>query len=585
MSILRLFSLVRPKSGEKLPEKRTSEGGAPIEPEQLQALLTQLELDVSLTMRLIRDTSAEARSKVRESISLTEDIKASSQGLCALSDTALKTSGDLVETARHLETSSAEIGQAAVGADKLLGVARRVSEDVSEEMISLADGVQSIADCAETIRAIARQTNLLAINASIEAVRAGGTGQGFSVVAQEIKRLADGVQQVTADIAAKIEALEDGVHHSVEKFAIVMNLLEQAGPLLYGISQAANIQTEEIRNAASQAAATANFADAVASNAASMQQLAEVVSYSTRLAGIATERTEATLDRLSARSMYYFREQMQVERRETDRFPVLLRGEYANKEGRWPVLITELSSGGATLSPVAAMLPGGQSGVLFIPTIDGIVANIVGASELECSVQFLDVAAPIEAAIVKLLNEARLRSKHSATMVEAFADAVGRLFDRGIKRGYVQVDDLVTQNYVLMPNTAPPQYATSASTFYDTYLQPIIDNHRHDFPDALFAIPLDRNSYAPVHLAEYSQPQRPNQIAWNDLNCRNRRVMVRSQTIRAARNRMKTNALLYVREMSDGSRAYCRLHCSPIFVADLLWGNLVCAIPMKETVL
>jgi methyl-accepting chemotaxis protein len=544
--------------------------------------MAQLEQDVSLTLRLIRDTSAEARAKVRESVHLTQEIKASSAGLTSLSDSALRTTSNLVETARGLEVSSSEIGQAAEGADSLLEVARTVSLDVGDDMAALTQTVNAIATSVDSIRSIARQTNLLAINAAIEAVRSGGVDQSFSAVAQEVRRLAEEVQRAIAEISLQINGLEDAVSQSGEKFAHVHDLLDQAGPLLYGISQSAAAQTEEVRKAADQAIATADFADAVAVNAQSMHQLAEVVAYATNLAGAATDRTEATLDRLSSRSMYYFRERMQLDRRDADRFPILLNGRYDLDGVSHPVQVTELSTRGATLAPTAGLLPRGNAGVLTISEIGAISANVVGASELECSIQFLSTTPELQTGIAELLGRARSRTVKTAAKVDEMAEAVSRLFAKGIRRGLVRASDLLTDNYVLVPETAPPQYVTQATAFYDGMLQRLIDERRHELPEALFVVPLDRNSYAPVHFAEYSKPQRPNQLAWNDLNCRNRRIMVRSQTLQAARNTVQSRILLYVREMSDGTRSYCRLFCSPIWLGDALWGNLVCAIPMEE---
>jgi methyl-accepting chemotaxis protein len=80
------------------------------------------------------------------------------------------------------------------------------SATVMKEMGRRANDIGSIVD---TINLIAERTNLLSLNASIEAARAGDAGRGFAVVAEEIRNLADRSAKATADIAAIIKALQE----------------------------------------------------------------------------------------------------------------------------------------------------------------------------------------------------------------------------------------------------------------------------------------------------------------------------------------------------------------------------------------
>ena len=116
---------------------------------------------------------------------------------------------------RIIRDSSEQVQALALQISKAVEVIRKLSED-SENITSVLD----------VIRGVAEQTNLLALNAAIEAARAGEQGRGFAVVADEVRTLAQRTQQSTQDIQRMITTLQTGVSDIV---SVMETGSEQAG--------------------------------------------------------------------------------------------------------------------------------------------------------------------------------------------------------------------------------------------------------------------------------------------------------------------------------------------------------------------
>ena len=105
----------------------------------------------------------------------------------------------------------------------------------TESAVEKAQKISEISKLAQQISAIASQTNLLSLNASIEAARAGDAGRGFAVVAEEIRQLATQTEQTTGDIKQVVEVIEDAAKGMVECLNKAMDYME-AGVNYYNSS-------------------------------------------------------------------------------------------------------------------------------------------------------------------------------------------------------------------------------------------------------------------------------------------------------------------------------------------------------------
>jgi methyl-accepting chemotaxis protein len=169
------------------------------------------------------------------------------------------------------------------------------------EMGKRANDITTIVD---TINLIAERTNLLSLNASIEAARAGDAGRGFAVVAEEIRNLADRSAKATADIAGIIRALQDVSQEAVTasneglRIADESNATAEAGAgglrkILAGVSETATLVTQIARATDEQRTAGQAVVTAIAATA---EQARQVATATTEQASASSNIVQATTE-------------------------------------------------------------------------------------------------------------------------------------------------------------------------------------------------------------------------------------------------------------------------------------------------
>ena len=180
-----------------------------------------------------------------------------------------------------------------------------VIEDASTEVKALAASSEEVGKVAAAIREIAEQTNLLALNASIEAARAGEAGRGFSVVANEVRRLADRTTQATGEIDALIVKIKNesqsaiaGIHAGVSEVGAGVGLVRDSQNALDGINRlmgdAVRMVGEISTTSTQQTEAMNEIGKNIAHVAAMTTQNVEIVHRTTSL----IEFLEPTIDRV-----------------------------------------------------------------------------------------------------------------------------------------------------------------------------------------------------------------------------------------------------------------------------------------------
>ena len=142
----------------------------------------------------ISTTSEEVKETVRLSSGKAEDVAQTAE------DTEKVSQGGLTATAKTLDG---------------MGRIKEEMEYVAESIVKLSEQTQNIAEIIDAVNELANQSNLLSVNASIEAAKAGDFGKGFAVVAQEVKSLADQSKQSTEQVRSILQEIQNATSTAV----------------------------------------------------------------------------------------------------------------------------------------------------------------------------------------------------------------------------------------------------------------------------------------------------------------------------------------------------------------------------------
>jgi len=212
-----------------------------------------------------------------------------------VADYAEATASAARQSEELVATSNAEIGQTLNVTSRVVDAVHRSSATIAE----LSSAIQKIGDITIVIGEIAKQTNLLALNAAIEAARAGEQGRGFAVVADEVRKLAERTTSSTADIAKTVGEIQGVTQRAVSDMELAsreveigIGSMQKSVSSLEGVARASNQVSDMAKHISNSTVEQAKASEEVAQ---SMERISLLIEENSHIAQDASGTTSELL--------------------------------------------------------------------------------------------------------------------------------------------------------------------------------------------------------------------------------------------------------------------------------------------------
>ncbi len=242
-------------------------------------IATQFEQSVIAVTASVASTADLLQTSARNLKLLAYKAGKEARDVAGDADTASRAASTVAAGVAELSLSIAEVAVHAGQQSELTGLATDRSGGGGQAIGSLTQHSRTIGQATQAISRIAEKTNLLALNATIEAASAGEAGRGFSIVANEVKLLADQAAQAASEIDSFLKGVKTGTHEAERSFQAIDAAISELG-------QAAQSILHDVESQRQSADTIESFARGAAGDADDMAQRTHALAERARAASL-----------------------------------------------------------------------------------------------------------------------------------------------------------------------------------------------------------------------------------------------------------------------------------------------------------